>query len=295
MNEQAGVRRNGARDFSRVWRTRPLSAFQPHRPSFLSQLPRRNRLHISSIHCLRRRRRHRTDGRPADALRICHANNEALNHVASRLDRLRGTDGRTDRQSVTPRRPGGQWRHAVTRRAALFQRAFSREASRASEETDGRTDRRTTDGESSTLAKSIQSLSGKQQDLRRRLTTSCRSKCTLTHSQKQRARLLLSVIREGCFWDASYPTPKWRSLRLYGRRHSLQHEWACMAAAPCSAVGVGVGNERLERGSGRGERISGTTFTPIVAKEGCGGKGRRGGGRVGGCAASPALARRSRE
>ena len=84
------------------------------------------------------------DGRTADALRICHANNEALNHVASRLDRLRGTDGRTDRQSVTPRRPGGQWRHAVTRRAALFQRAFSREASRASGETGGRTGGRRT-------------------------------------------------------------------------------------------------------------------------------------------------------
>ena len=209
MNEQAGVRRNGARDFSRVWRTRPLSAFQPHRPSFLSQLPRRNRLHISSIHCRRRRRRrHRTDGRPADALRICHANNEALNHVASRLDRLRGTDGRTDGQAKCNATAAGR---AVASRSDQESGPLPKgifQGSKQSERGDGWTYRRTTDGESSTLAKSIQSLSGKQQDLRRRLTTSCRSKCTLTHSQKQRARLLLSVIREGCLWDASYPTPK---------------------------------------------------------------------------------------
>ena len=84
---------NETRDFSHVWRTRPL----PTSSSFLSQprARRHRRLHISSIHCL-------PQPQPA-ALRICHANNEALNHVASRLDvdRLRRTDGRTDRQSVT--------------------------------------------------------------------------------------------------------------------------------------------------------------------------------------------------
>ena len=190
-----------------MWRTRPLAAFLPTSSSVLSFAAASPQSPSHIIHPLPPPPPPPDDGRPA-ALRICHANNEALNHVASRLDRLRGTDGRTDGQAKCNATAAGQWRHAVTRRAALFQRAFSREASRASGGTDGRTDRRTTDGESSTLAKSIQSLSGKQQDLRRRLTTSCRSKCTLTHSQKQHARLLLSVIREGCFWDTSYPTPK---------------------------------------------------------------------------------------
>ena len=47
-----------------------LPSFQPHRPSFLSQLPRRNRLHISSIHCRRHRRRHRTVGRPTRCVSV---------------------------------------------------------------------------------------------------------------------------------------------------------------------------------------------------------------------------------
>ena len=60
----------------------------------------------------------------------------------------------------------------------------------------------------------------------------------------------------------------------------------------CSMSGHGSGSllrcwrgcwKRAPRAGQRAEeRISGTTFTPIVAKEGCGGKGRRGGGRVGG-------------
>ena len=55
-----------------------------------------------------------------------------------------------------------------------------------------------------------------------------------------------------------------------------------MAAAPCSAVGVGVGNERLERGRRRGNESVALLSPPIVAKEGCGGKGRRKGWWSGG-------------
>ena len=74
---------NETRDFSHVWRTRPL----PTSSSFLSLLRAAPPPPSHIIHPL-------PQPQPA-ALRICHANNEALNHVASRLDvdRLRRTDG----------------------------------------------------------------------------------------------------------------------------------------------------------------------------------------------------------
>ena len=129
-----------------MWRTRPLSAFLPTSSSVLSFAAASPQSPSHIIHPLPPPPPPPPDGRSADALRICHANNEALNHVASRLDRLRGTDGRTDGQAKCNATAAGQWRHAVTRRAALFQRAFSREASRASGGTDGRTDGPADDG-----------------------------------------------------------------------------------------------------------------------------------------------------
>ena len=80
---EEGGRMNETRDFSHVWRTRPL----PTSSSFLSLLRAAPPPPSHIIHPL-------PQPQPA-ALRICHANNEALNHVASRLDvdRLRRTDG----------------------------------------------------------------------------------------------------------------------------------------------------------------------------------------------------------
>ena len=116
-----GEEEEESEDFSHAWRTRTF-------PASLSSPPPPPPSHII-------RRRRGSSSRSQAALDICHANNEALNHVASRLDGRSGGGG------------GGGKRHAVTSPPSFLpsflpsKGHFSWEASRASGRTDGRTDK----------------------------------------------------------------------------------------------------------------------------------------------------------